>query len=79
MFSKADLAQKQKKRDEFLAKFNSELNEPSLLHLLIFEENNKVRLSVCKALASILDYHNDKLFIIQDGKYSHLAPFSYFQ
>lgn len=57
-----DYSQKQKKREAYLDQLRDDFNDASLLYLLLFEENTKVRLSVCKTIAAILDgYHNEKL------------------
>lgn len=67
LLSNLDLEQKLKKKETCLELLKDEFNEASLTYLLLLEENNKVRLSVCKAISSILDgYHNEKLFMSLD-------------
>ena len=69
LLSHLEQEQKLKKRETCLEQLKDEFNETSLSYLLLFEENNKVRLSVCKAISSILDgYHNEKLFMSLDCK-----------
>lgn len=67
LLSHLEYSQKLKKKETCLDLLKDEFNEASLSYLLLFEENNKVRLSVCKAISSILDgYHNEKLFMSLD-------------
>jgi len=63
-----DLPEKRNKRVTHIFDFRNDFNEPTLLNLLLFEANSKVKLSVCKTLAAILDgYQGDKLLLTIDG------------
>jgi len=56
-------------KEEYWDILGVEFNENSLLYLILFEENHKVRLSVCKAIASILDgFQNEKNMLLIDEK-----------
>lgn len=67
--SKESMSELKKKRQMQLIELKSDFNEPSLLYLLIFEDSSKIRLSVSKAICSILDgYHNDKILLTIDGE-----------
>lgn len=63
-----------------LLDIKQEFNDPNLLYLLLFEDSNKIRLSVCKAISALLDgYHNDKLLLTIDGEKlekSKIDPYS---
>ena len=63
------IVDKKRAKNMQLMEFKNDFNEPNLLYLLLFEESSKIRLSVCKAIAAILDgYHNDKLLLTIDGE-----------
>ena len=56
-----DYLQKHKKKEASLDQIREDFSDATLLNLLLFEENNKVRLSICKAISAILDgYHSEK-------------------
>ena len=56
-----DYLQKHKKKEAGLDLIREDFSDATLLNLLLFEENNKVRLSICKAISAILDgYHSEK-------------------
>jgi len=53
-----------KSREECLGILRKDLHESDLLSLLIFEENNKARLSFCKVISVILEvYQNNKTLL----------------
>jgi hypothetical protein len=63
-----EFPEKRNKRAYHLLEFRNDFNEPTLLNLLLFEENSKVKLSVCKTISAILDgYYGDKLLLTIDG------------
>jgi len=63
-----EFLEKRKRKTTYLYEFRNDFNEPTLLHLLLFEENNKVKISICKAISAILDgYQGDKLLLTIDG------------
>jgi len=65
-----DFPEKRNKRVTHIFDFRNDFNEPTLLNLLLFESNTKVKLSVCKTLAAILDgYQGDKLLLTIDGRF----------
>jgi len=69
LLSNSDTFQKTKLRESYWENIKEEFNEASLLYLILFEENYKVRLSVSKAIASILDgLQNEKITLHMDEK-----------
>lgn len=64
-----DMSAKQKIKNSYLNKIKEEFTESSLVYMLLFEENNKVRLSVCKAISAVLDgCHNEKALLDLDNE-----------
>jgi len=67
----SEFLEKRKRKTTYLIEFRNDFNEPTLLHLLLFEENSKVKISVCKVIAAILDgYQGDKLLLTIDGSFT---------
>jgi hypothetical protein len=60
---------KRNRKESHQIQLSNDFNEPNLLYLLLFDENNKVRLSVCKVVSVILEsYQNDRLLLALDGE-----------
>lgn len=57
------------KRANALYDIKNDLNEPTLVYLLVCEENQKVKLAICKTISTILDgYSGDKILLTIDSK-----------
>ena len=67
LLARVDSSEKLKKRQLYWDDIKEDYNEATLLNLLLFEENSKVRLSVCKTIAAILDGYYDKSLLSING------------
>ena len=68
LIASLDYSEKSKRKQAYWEEVKEDFNEASLVNLLLFEENSKVRLSVCKTIAAILDGYYDKSLFIANGK-----------